>query len=468
MHEASASTQHHNKPQQTQPSSQKENEIEQLSAAAMNNATISVLNSINLFVALLSISVVFIPTNYFVAPTTALPLSSSSVSTPLVSQECSNRRSVGTQDNNTNVTSAVQKLRESIREDYPEIDTVYSNRYLQLVLNVPGRSLLKCQEKFRNALQWRRSYNVHSLRNAFTYYPRGRREQGKGRGDNNDNESDVDLVEVDNDGIFIFDQRKQNQTETDNATCSNTTSIINSNADAQSSSSSFIPTSELIEVCGSGAFVIKRNTIKMVIDDDDVVNDDDDVDFVIKNKDNCSRVIDYNDIQQRRRIKENVLILYANTSRLNWWKTGTMAGLQYHVLVLEQALEQIRQSNRISNIQKQKEPILSESIIVCVDTTKYRRCRNHKCGGRSSWLMNLPPPLSVLRGMLELMQQGYPTRIYRIYVGPIHPWLRRFYNYVLPTMKPRSRKKIILLSEAPTNLENLQGKYPLFNMRCDI
>lgn len=82
--------------------------------------------------------------------------------------------------------------------------------------------------------------------------------------------------------------------------------------------------------------------------------------------------------------------------------------------------------------------------------------------------MNLPPPLSVLRGMLELMQQGYPTRIYRIYVGPIHPWLRRFYNYVLPTMKPRSRKKIILLSEAPTNLENLQGKYPLFNMRCDI
>ena len=65
------------------------------------------------------------------------------------------------------------------------------------------------------------------------------------------------------------------------------------------------------------------------------------------------------------------------------------------------------------------------------------------------------PPLAAIRGMVELMQKGYPTRIYRIYIGPIHPWLRTLYNYILPTMKSRSRKKIILLSEAPTNLDKL-------------
>jgi hypothetical protein len=360
--------------------------------------------------------------------------------------------------------NTVQIIREALRkEGYSEIDTLYSNRYIELIINVPGRSIKKCNEKIRNSLQWRRSYNVNALRNAFIYTSNTYQKQQQQRRGHNDKQEEEDVDDDNDDGIFIPFDQQQNQSQSSQS--QNQTNNTNSNNDKKpsSSSSSFTPTSKLIEVCASGAFVIKRNTIEVLMIDDDDIDIDDDDDH------------DDDDKQKRgRRSKENMLVLYADTSRLNWWKTGVIAGLQYHVLVLEQAFEQIRRSNNCknkNNVHKEEEEeeeeedelLLSESIIICVDTTN-RRCRrnigsNIHCGRgcgrerRNSWLMNnLPPPLSVVPGMVELMQKGYPTRIHRIYVGPIHPWLRTMYNYILPTMKPRSRKKIILLKEAPNNL----------------
>ncbi|OEU23601.1 hypothetical protein FRACYDRAFT_233773 [Fragilariopsis cylindrus CCMP1102] len=345
-------------------------------------------------------------------------------------------------DDDTNV----QIIRDSLRQEYPEIDTLlYSNRYIKLIMNVPGRSLRKCHEKIRNSLQWRHSYNVNKLRNAFIYTTTTyQQQQQHQRVFEEDDDFDTD------DGIFIpLDQQNQNQNQTDNTNSSNY--YYNSS----SFSSPFIPTSELIEVCASGAFVIKRNkTIEVVMIDDDV----DDIDINSKDDDedddhhaDNDHDNDKNEQKQKRgNRKETMLILYADTSRLNWWKT-----------VLEQALEQIRRSNHKSknydnnNIHKEEEEedreVLSESIIVCVDTTnrRRRRRRNNGCNIRGSrngrgrgrerrntWSrmnssasfylpMPIPPPLSAIRGMVELMQKGYPTRIYRIYIGPIHPWLQR-------------------------------------------
>ena len=59
-----------------------------------------------------------------------------------------------------------QQLRARLCDKYPEIDWVYSDAYLQKVLDVPGRTFeYACDEKVTGALQWRREFGVDELCN---------------------------------------------------------------------------------------------------------------------------------------------------------------------------------------------------------------------------------------------------------------------------------------------------------------
>lgn len=302
-------------------------------------------------------------------------------------------------------------MRKALQEEFPElaIDTdrrhchrrregVYSDAYLEAVAVVPGRSLdYAIQKKIRGALEWRRSYGVDELKSAFL----------------------VDKNEGSN-SIFVPRREERHKSRAENAT--NTNSTTSNTNSTNSTPSKFVPTQKLIDVCASGAFRVLERDLELVLQTNPATAND-------------SRGSSSSSSNPCR-----MLLLYANTSCLNWWKTGVTAGLQYHVLVLEQALERIRNDTANSNRKNKNYTAealpLSESFIVCVDTTKPPLP---------------PPPLAAPRGMIGLMRKAYPDRIHRIFVGPVAPWLRRLYHDCLVhLLSPRSRDKIILLEEAPT------------------
>ena len=296
-----------------------------------------------------------------------------------------------------------QKIREALTGEFPELETLYSDAYLETIAGVPGRSLCHAtQHNIRRSLEWRRSYGVRALREAFEVVVDGK-DKGRSNDGNLGNHTGEQSGTVVGGRYFVpcHDPITANS------------SVLDSN-NHNESSVGFVPTPELVQVCSSGAL--------MLVDEE-----------LIGKKSG-------RDNQPHENCRW--LVVYADTSRLNWWKTGITAGLQYHVLVLEDALERIRNSNRYSTTSSHrgKEPIaktmyLEESIILCVDTTAPPF---------------LPPPLGVLTGMTKLLQKAYPDRIHKIFVGPVSPWLRALYKRIRPFLKPRSRDKIVLLGEVPS------------------
>eukprot|EP00571_Detonula_confervacea_P017815 CAMPEP_0172298496 /NCGR_PEP_ID=MMETSP1058-20130122/1127_1 /TAXON_ID=83371 /ORGANISM="Detonula confervacea, Strain CCMP 353" /LENGTH=259 /DNA_ID=CAMNT_0013007771 /DNA_START=162 /DNA_END=941 /DNA_ORIENTATION=- len=126
-------------------------------------------------------------------------------------------------------------------------------------------------------------------------------------------------------------------------------------------------------------------------------------------------------------------LLHTRAGLLDWWKTGVEDGIRYHILVLEYALRML--ADRNENLDDGAEQKISESLVLCVDTTE---------------LGFIPPPLGTFTEMASLMQRAYPDRIHRIYIGPVNSVLRKLYELVLPYLRPRSRDKIVLLDCAPT------------------
>lgn len=59
---------------------------------------------------------------------------------------------------------SVKRIRSELREEYGEIDQLYTDAYLEAIVSVPGRSY-ECarDEKVRGALKWRRGFNVDAL-----------------------------------------------------------------------------------------------------------------------------------------------------------------------------------------------------------------------------------------------------------------------------------------------------------------
>lgn len=231
-----------------------------------------------------------------------------------------------------------QRLRNALSENYPEIEILYSDEYLESVIAVPGRTFEYARdEKIQKALEWRRAFGVDSLLEAFEYR--------------------------DDDEIFVAEEKDEKTYR------------------------GFTPPQPLVDVCETGAFCLLKDKTD----------------------------------------SEGRMILSARTSRLNWRTTGVEAGLQYHVLVIEQALKRMRQH---------KQPSASmQSLVVYIDT----------CG-----LSYIPPPLTALTGMAMLLQQAYPDRIHRIYVGPVSSILAKIYDYITPYLRARSRNKIVLLTESPS------------------
>ncbi len=251
-----------------------------------------------------------------------------------------------------------QILREAIAADFPEIETVYSDSYLESVVSVPNRTMDHAISKIKRAIECRRSYDVHALSRTFEAVPA--------------NETAGN--------IFVPREIKNSQ-------------------------SIFDPTPRLVKVCASCAFVLL---------DEELVDSED---------------------------SERRLVVYADTSKLNWWEIGVDAGLQYHVLVLEDAFDRITRANFNRKNDNDTKPPLEESIILCVDTTAPPL---------------LPPPLGALRGMVRLLQNAYPDRVHKVYVGPISPLIRGLYaNGVRPFLKPKLQQKIILLGKVPSDVLSL-------------
>jgi len=121
----------------------------------------------------------------------------------------------------------IDTLRTSLRTDFPEIDSHYSDEYLASVLNVPNRTFEYARdEKIRGALQWRREYDVDVLCDAFYHVVQADNEDGA-------------------DGIFrptmnsVISDKKEEDCQDD----SNTKKRL------------FTPSQSLIDVCQSRAFV---------------------------------------------------------------------------------------------------------------------------------------------------------------------------------------------------------------------
>ena len=248
-------------------------------------------------------------------------------------------------DNKQENIPGCDKIREALCTEFPEIETVYSDAYLESVASVPNRTIDHAIGKIRRTLKWRRLYNVETLLQAF------------------------EAVDHNTTGRIFVPNVKFDE---------------------------FDPTLQLVEVCASGAFSLLEKEL------------------FLENGD-------------RR------LLILADTSKLNWWKTGVKAGLRYHVLVLEDAWTRITLKNKDCSTKKQR---LEQSLILCVDTTAPPL---------------LPPPLGALRGMVRLLQTAYPDRIYRVCVGPVSPLVRGLYTRgVKPFLKPKMRQKIHLLGEAPS------------------
>jgi hypothetical protein len=331
-------------------------------------------------------------------------------------------------DGNVEFGNVANTIREALRDEYPELDTdLYSDAYLESVAAVPYRALdYAIHQKIKGALEWRRKYGVESLRSAFDTVESSDTMSGSG---NNNSSWD-----------------KKNKTNYSPKETSINHSSININSKTAQGSAfrgkfyvprdrgtdheheesntidGFVPSPKLVEVCTSGAFVVLEEEI------------------ILGDEESSSNLGKKNETESENGSPTRRLAVYADTSRLNWWKTGVTVGLHYHVLVLEDALDRIRRENNNNNNVTAHNNIntkLEESLVICVDTTAPPL---------------RPPPLGVLKGFVRLLQGAYPDRIHRIYVGPVSPLLRRLYDCVRPFLKPRSRNKIVLLGEAPSEL----------------
>jgi hypothetical protein len=119
-------------------------------------------------------------------------------------------------------------------------------------------------------------------------------------------------------------------------------------------------------------------------------------------------------------------MLFVETRRINYHAVGVEVGLQYHILIIEAALDLIRKA-------KGK---LAESLILLVDST--------------SEILAAPPPMSALQGLVSLLQLAYPDRMHKIIVGPLNIALRGLYRVGSRFMCKRSRDKIQLIHARPS------------------
>jgi len=70
--------------------------------------------------------------------------------------------------------SSPVRLREALIKEYPEIQRLYSDRYLLDVLSVKGRTFeYACNEKLRKSLDWRRAFGIDRLCSRFRYDMQG-------------------------------------------------------------------------------------------------------------------------------------------------------------------------------------------------------------------------------------------------------------------------------------------------------
>ena len=248
-------------------------------------------------------------------------------------------------------SSTVATLRSNLRPEYPEIDKLYSDSYIQSVIDVPGRSFDYAKdEKIRGALEWRRNYGVDGLVRS------------------------VVCDEGDNGTFSVAETRGGKK----------------SNADDKSN---FLPSPGLIQACKTGAF----------------------------------RVHGFDD--------DGRIIIHARTALFDWWTIGVEAGIQYHVLVVEHAIQMIMDRNISAAGIGNDHGTTKESMVLYVDTAEASL---------------VPPPIGALTGFASLLQRAYPDRIHRIYLGPISSLLRRLYEVISPYLRPRSRDKIVLLASSPS------------------
>lgn len=262
-------------------------------------------------------------------------------------------------DGDDEFSSSVAALRSSLRSEYPEIDELYSDSYLQSVIDVPGRSFDYARdEKIRGALEWRRSYGVDGLISSF-------------------------VCDEGDDGTFSVVESSSRSTSSSTST----------GAEEQSDPCDpcFVPTPELIQACKTGAF----------------------------------RVGGFDD--------DGRIILQARTALFNWWSVGVEAGIQYHVLVIEHALQMMMKRNT-SEANEGNNGVI-ESMVLFVDTADASL---------------VPPPMGTLTGFASLLQRAYPDRINKIYVGSVNSLLRQLYQIISPYLRPRSRDKIVLLPCSPS------------------
>lgn len=127
----------------------------------------------------------------------------------------------------------------------------------------------------------------------------------------------------------------------------------------------------------------------------------------------------------RDRDEEGHIILHSQTQRIDYHAVGVEAGIQYHVLIIESALQIIRSENGCG----------PESMILLADT--------------SGPLFAKPPPIALLQGLVSLLQRAYPDRIHRIRVGPVNAAVRGLYKLASQLMSANSRRKIQLVGERP-------------------
>jgi len=118
------------------------------------------------------------------------------------------------------------------------------------------------------------------------------------------------------------------------------------------------------------------------------------------------------------RDQDGRIALFAETRLLDWQAVGVEAALQYHILIIEAALNMIRSDAGRS----------PESFVLFVDP--------------SGPMLATPPPLAGLQGLVSLLQKAYPDRIHRIEIGPVNFMVRGLYQMIKPLMSQSTQKKI--------------------------